>query len=652
MRVLDVDIETYSEVDLKSCGLYAYANDDSFEILMIAYAFDDEPISVIDLASPDADRTDWPALQAALVDPAVLKTAYNATFERTCLAAFLGVPMPPQQWSCTAVLAARFGLPGTLAGVGAALRLPAEDLKAVTGKNLIRYFCNPCVPTARNGYRTRNLPRHDPAKWTLFLDYCRQDVHTERRIRLILPETKTARTDFERRLWELDQAINDRGVRIDTKLVDEAVKMDEDYRRQLEAEAFRLTGLDNPGSVTQLKGWLERATDADAPIESLNKETVRKMIGETNDDTVRRVLEIRQKLGKTSIAKYQAMQRAICDDGRVHGLLLFYGANRTGRWAGRQVQIQNLPRNVLPDLDLARRIVKAGDSEALELIYGPPVFVLSQLIRTAFIPKDGCVFYVADFSAIEARVIAWLAGETWRMDVFNGHGKIYEASAARMFKVPIETIDKGSPLRQKGKIAELALGYQGAVGALSKMGALEMGLSEDELPGLVRTWRKANAKIVQLWSDIESAAFEAVAGNSATVNARLRFYCKNGAMYIRLPSGRELVYQQMHVSGNKLTYMGVGQERKVWGPISTYGGKLTENIVQAIARDCLAEAMIAVSDAGYDIAFHVHDEIIVEAEPEDGRLEEICGLMCKPISWAPGLPLQADGFQCDYYQKD
>jgi len=405
MRKLAIDIETYSETPIKTSGVYAYADDDTFEVLLVGYAFDDEPVRVIDLTSPEADRSDWPALQRALVDPAIHKTAYNANFERTCLARYLDQAMPPEQWSCTAVQAARQGLPPTLAGVGKAIGLDDTDQKQTSGKALIRYFCIPCIPTARNGYRTRNLPKHDPDKWALFMTYCGQDVHTERIIRKKLSDEHTT---FERRLWELDQRINDMGVRIDTGLVAEAIKMDAAFRQRLEAEAIALTGLNNPGSVAQLKLWLEAETDADRPIESLNKETVKTMIGETDDATIRRVLEIRQELGKTSVTKYQAMDRALCKDGRIHGLLQYYGANRTGRWAGRLVQVQNLPQNKLPDLDLARKLVKAGDAETVETVFGPPPFTLSQLIRTAFIPAEGNTFYVADFSAIEARVIAWL----------------------------------------------------------------------------------------------------------------------------------------------------------------------------------------------------------------------------------------------------
>ncbi len=648
MRTLTVDLETYSETPIKTSGAYAYADDESFEVLLVGYAFDDEPVRVIDLTSPEADRSDWPALKAALVDPNVIKTAYNAAFERICLAKRTGLVLPPEQWRCTAVQAARLGYPPTLEKAGIVAKLDADEQKMAAGKSLIRYFCIPCIPTTRNGGRTRNLPRHDPEKWELFKEYCARDVEVERRLRKKLDDQTTV---FEHRLWCLDQRINDRGVRVDKQLVESAIQIDAEFRQRLEREAINLTGVANPNAVAQLKNWLEYAVDTE--ITSLNKATVAKMIGDTDNETVRRVLEIRQELGKTSVSKYLAMDRAFNRDDRVRGLLQYYGANRTGRWAGRLVQVQNLPQNKLPDLDLARQLVRCGDKELLELIFGPPAFTLSQLIRTAFIPAENCRFIVADFSAIEARVIAWLAGEKWRMDVFNSHGKIYEASAAAMFNVPLESITKGSPLRQKGKVAELALGYQGAAGALKAMGALDMGLTEQELPGLVKAWRRANPKIVQLWYDTENAAFEAIQGHPATINRGIRLYWKNdGSMRIQLPSKREMVYQNARIENNKIIYDGIGQERKAWGPIETYGGKITENIIQAIARDCLAVAMVRLDEAGYKIVMHVHDEVILEVPNGTGSLDEVGSIMSRPIEWAPGLPLRADGYECDYYKKD
>lgn len=656
MRTLSLDVETYSSVDLTTCGVYAYAEAQDFEILLFAYAFDNDPVRVVDLAQGEKLP---PEALYALTDPGVVKTAYNANFERVCLARWLGRPMPPEQWRCTMAHAATLGLPGSLAGVADALRL-SEDKKKMTaaGKALIAYFCGPCAPTKSNGGRTRNYPRHDPDKWALFKMYNARDVEVERAIRdklAIFPML-----NIEQRTWELDQRINDTGVRIDRELVDAAVEMDISYQEQLIAEARQLTGLDNPKSVSQLKSWLQKQG---VEASSLRKETVPGIIETSDNPTVRRVLELRQAMAKTSTAKYVAMQRGVCADNRVRGLLQFYGATRTGRWAGRQVQVQNLPRNYLPDLNLARQLVRAGRQEDIELVYDSLPGVLSQLIRTAFIPEPGYRFIVADFSAIEARVIAWLAGEKWVLDEFRGPGRIYEATASQMFRVPVERIVKGNPeyeLRQKGKVATLACGYQGGAGAMIQMGALSMGLKEEELPEIVAAWRKANPRIVNYWYQVQDAALDTVeSGTPHDLPHGIRFELQHKILFIRLPSGRRLAYLSPRVVNNRfggqsISYAGVEQDegRKAWGRLETYGGKLVENIVQATARDCLRDAMLALDEAGYKMVMHVHDEIICEEPIGRSSVEEVCEIMGRPLSWAPGLPLRADGSEMAYYRKE
>lgn len=647
MAILSIDIETYSGVDLTKSGVYAYTEAPDFEILLFGYAFDDGPVEIVDLASGEGLPAE---VFEALTDPTTIKTAFNANFERTCLAKHFNKPMPPEQWRCTQAHALTLGLPIRLEDVAKALKLKHQKDNA--GKALIRYFSIPCKPTKANGRRTRNLPEHASEKWEQFKAYCRQDVEVERAIRERLLQYPMQ----EQKLWELDQRINDTGVRIDPVLVKNAIACDTIYQEKLLAEATRLTGLDNPNSVSQLKKWLKEAVDLE--VESLNKESVPELLKQTKSNTVKRVLELRQELAKTSVKKYQAMERAKCRDDRIRGLLQFYGANRTGRWAGRLVQVQNLPKNKLKDLDLARNLLLTGQYDALELLFDSVPVVLSQLIRTAFIPSPGCRFVVADFSAIEARVIAWLAGEKWRMDVFNSHGKIYEASAAQMFKVPVESITKGNPLRQKGKIAELALGYQGSKGALITMGALNMGLTEEELPGLVTTWRQANPAIVRLWQDVENAALTAVREKRPVlIQYGVVFTYESGILFIRLPSGRRLAYVKPKIEVEErfnkkgLTYEGYEQGK--WSRLKTYGGKLVENIVQATARDCLAEAMLLLDAAGYRIVMHVHDEVVMEVPNNDPHaLEDACEIMGQPIDWAPGLPLRADGFECNYYRKD
>ncbi|WP_209121720.1 DNA polymerase [Alkalihalobacillus sp. BA299] len=649
MKLLSIDIETYSSVDLIKSGVYAYCESSDFEILLFAYASDDEEVQIVDLASGEVIPAD---ILKAITDSKVIKTAYNANFERTCLAKHFNQSMPPDQWRCSSVHALMLGLPGYLDGVAKCLRLKEQKLKE--GKALIRYFSVPCKPTKVNEGRTRNLPEHDMDKWATFKDYCKQDVEVERQIRKKLDSFPIPKV--EQKLWELDQKINDEGVLIDQTLVTNAIKADKAFQDKLFEEAVRLTGLENPNSPAQLKGWLLKQG---LEVDSLAKKNVEALMSEVEKPKVKRLLELRQAMSKTSVKKYEAMKRSICSDQRIRGLLQFYGANRTGRWAGRLVQIHNLPRNSLKDLQIARELLKSGSYEVLELLFDSVSDVLSQLIRTAFIPSKGHRFVVADFSAIEARVIAWLAGERWRMDVFQSHGKIYEASAAQMFKVPIETIDKGSPLRQKGKIAELALGYGGAKGALMQMGAIEMGLTEDELPELVSAWREANPKIVKLWWGIEASAIKAVKEKAVVkIQYGLTFHYSKGILFITLPSGRSLAYVRPKIGiderfgKEQLTYEGTEQGSKQWGRIPTYGGKLTENIIQAIARDCLAVAMLRLDKAGYRINFHVHDEVILDVPVGTGSMEEVEEVMGQPIEWAPGLPLGADSFETFYYKKD
>jgi DNA polymerase len=649
MNIMSVDIETYSSVDLVRSGVYAYSASPDFEILLFGYAFDDESIEVIDLASGE----ELPAeVLKALTDSSVIKSAYNANFERTCLAAHLKRPMPPEQWQCSSVHALMLGLPGYLDGVTKALKMKIQ--KDTTGKALIRYFSMPCKPTQTNGGRTRNLPEHDMEKWEQYKAYCAQDVQVERELRKILSRYPVPKQ--EQRLWELDQKINDAGVLVDKTLVDRAIICDKAYQKGYFEKAQKLTRVENPNSVAQLKKWIKKTTGRE--VKSLNKAAVKELMEETESDTVKKVLGLRQKMSKTSVKKYEAMERALCPDGRVRGLFQFYGANRTGRWAGRLVQVQNLPRNSMPDLDLARQLLREGNYELLELLFDSVPGVLSQLIRTALIPSPGNRFIVSDFSAIEARVIAWLADEKWRMDVFSGHGKIYEASASQMFGVPVEEITKDSPLRQKGKIAELALGYGGAVGALKAMGALDMGLGENELPELVKTWRASNPNITKFWWDVGNAAMDAVANKSTVqVHHGIEFSYESGGLFLRLPSGRRLCYVQPqikpHHKFNKptVTFMGT-KTGKTWGRIETYGPKLVENIVQATARDCLAEALLRLDQAGYKIVMHVHDEVVLEMPEGAGSLEEACEIMAQPLEWAPGLPLPADGFETEYYKKD
>lgn len=652
MRTLSIDIETYSDLDIKKVGVYRYVDSTNFEILLFAYAFDDEEVRVIDLVNDEELPKE---VIEALKDNEVIKSAFNANFERTAISKFLDINLEPKEWSCTMVKSLTLGLPGSLDSVSKVLKFNEDKQKMEEGKALIRYFCKPCKATRVNKGRTRNLPIHDMEKWNKFKEYCKQDVVVEREIRNKLSKYKT--TERENDLWYLDQIINDTGIRVDAQLIENAIECDKKYTEKLKKEAVEITGLNNPNSTAQLKKWLSDKVGFE--VTSLTKESIPEILKQVDDENVIRVLELRKLMCKTSIKKYEAMKLAKGNDNRVRGLLQFYGANRTGRWAGRLVQVQNLPQNHIEDLDLVRNLLKEGDFDLIELLYDSVPDVLSQLIRTAFIPSEGHRFIVSDFSAIEARVIAWLAGEKWRLDVFKSHGKIYEASASQMFKIPIESIKKGDPLRQKGKIAELSLGYGGSVGALTSMGAIKMGLDEDELQPLVTTWRNANPNIIKFWWDVDKAAKKAIKDRTIVeLQHGIKFIYNPGVLFIELPSGRRLSYLRPKIephttfSGDKVTYEGMEQTSKQWKRIDTYGPKLVENIVQATARDCLREAMFNVTDAGYDIVMHVHDELVLDVDKKCGSLEEVNSIMGKEISWAKGLPLKADGYECDYYKKD
>ena len=644
-RILELDIETYSDVDLLKCGVYAYADSPAFEVLLFAYSFDGEETEIIDLAQGEVLPSE---VEAAIFDEGIVKTAFNANFERTCLSKYFGRQLSPKSWHCSAVQAAMLALPRSLEDVGAVLGLEKQKMKE--GKELIKYFCMPCKPTKVNGGRMRNLPCHAPEKWELFKTYCKRDVDVEKAVRYKLRNFPIPESEME--VYRLDQEINDRGVLADRKLVEQAVAGDLLHKEIVTKRAYELTGLENPNSVAQIKGWLG---GRGVEIDSLSKKAVAEMI-EESDGEVEELLRLRLLMAKTSVKKYEAIERSVCSDGRVHGLLQFYGANRTGRWAGRLVQVQNLPQNHLQDLELARNLVKLGRFEDVELLYDSTPRVLSELIRTAFIPKPGCRFLVADFSAIEARVLAWLSGEQWRLDVFASHGKIYEASASAMFHVPIEEITKGSPLRQKGKISELALGYGGSVGALTSMGALDMGLKEEELPSLVSAWRSANPHITKFWWDVDAAVIKTFTEKKKTRVGRITFEYKSGILFAELPFGRSLAYVKPRMAVNKfgrkgLTYEGIGESGK-WCRIETYGPKLVENIVQGTARDILAEAMLGLKKKGFDIVMHIHDEAVLEVPEGISSVEEVCGIMAQQPRWAEGLPLRADGYECAFYQKD
>ncbi|MEG1195154.1 MAG: DNA polymerase [Clostridia bacterium] len=643
-RILSIDLETYSSAPLPKCGVYRYVDAPDFEILLFSYAYDDEPVQTLDMASGECLPPD---VLSALGDPAYLKYAYNAAFERVCLSRLLGHWLDPMQWRCSAVMAATLTLPARLADVAVALKLTQQKMEE--GKDLIRFFSIPCKPTKTNGGRTRNLPQHAPEKWETYKQYNAQDVETERAVRKALEAYPLPESEWE--LYALDQRINDRGVRVDRLLVKNAMAVDRVFSAQAFLRAKELTGLENPGSVSQLKAWL---VDQDMPMESLAKKVVQET-AKSAEGIVKELLDLRLDLSKTSIKKYEAMARCVCRDGRVHGMLQFYGANRTGRWSGRNIQLQNLPQNHLPDLSLARDIVKAGDTELIETLFGSVPSTLSELIRTAFIPKDGCRFIVADFSAIEARVLAWLAGEEWVLEEFRGRGKIYEATASRMFSIPAETIVKGNPnyeYRQKGKQATLSCGFGGGVGALIKMGAK---MPEEEMQPLVTAWRTANPHIVAFWGAMERAARNVIRDKSSARVGKTALYWKDDKMFMRLPSGRNLCYQSPHFTTNRFGNDAIGYfAPNAAGQMAeqeTFGGKLVENLTQATARDLLAYGMTQLEAEGYPIIFHVHDECVLEMPIGKGSVEEACEIMARAPTWAEGLPIRADGDEMAFYQK-
>ena len=646
MKTLSIDIETYSDVQLPKTGVYRYCESDNFEILLFAYSIDSQPVQVVDLACGETIPEE---IIAALEDDTVIKWAFNAAFERICLSRFLGYPtgtyLNPESWCCSMIWAATMGLPLSLEGVGAVLGL--EKQKLTEGKDLIKYFCQPCAATKSNGGRTRNRPFHAPDKWEAFKRYNIRDVETEMGI-----QHKLRKFPVPDEVWEeyhIDQEINDRGVRLDMELVQQAIAMDTRSREELTAAMKDMTALENPNSVQQMKQWL---SDNGIETDSLDKKAVTELLKEAPDNLAD-VLTLRQQLAKSSVRKYQAMEKTVCSDGRARGMFQFYGANRTGRFSGRNIQLQNLPQNHLPDLSEARCLVRNGDFDGVELLYEDVPDTLSQLIRTAFIPRENALFYVADFSAIEARVIAWFAGESWRQQVFEKGGDIYCASASQMFKVPVEKHGINGHLRQKGKIAELALGYGGSVGALKAMGALDMGLSEDELPALVDAWRQANPRIVEFWWAVDRAVMEAVKYKHTTTDYGLTFSCKSGMLFITLPSGRKLAYVKPKIGTNKfggscITYEGVGGTKK-WERLDSYGPKFVENIVQATARDILCYAMKTLRYCS--IVMHIHDELVIEADPKVS-LDAICEQMGRTPPWAKGLLLRADGYTTPFYKKD
>ncbi len=660
---LSIDLETYSDVNLKKAGLYRYVQSPTFEILLFAYSFDGAPTQVIDMAQGEKIPLE---VIHALTDPQCLKHAYNAAFEWYCLSKYMGAQLPPSQWRDTMLHGLYAGYTAGLDATGRALGIPEDKQKLTTGKALIRYFCVPCKPTKANGGRTRNYPHHDLEKWALFKTYNGQDVVAEMEIERRLSVFPVP--DFVQKQWETDLLINARGVAVDMDFCEGALELGETIRAQLTDEAIQLSGLQNPNSVKQLARWLSAETGDD--ITTLRKETIKELLGRDNADHVQRMLEIRQELGKTSTKKYDAIEAAVCDDRRVRGLLQFYGANRTGRWAGRLVQVQNLPRTYTEPLEFARELVKGRKLDALRTVYGSPNDTLSQLIRTAFVAAPGNVLIDADFSAIEARVISWLADEEWRLEVFRTHGKIYEASASQMFGVPLERIKKGNPeysLRQRGKVAELALGYQGGVPAMRQMdtGKLLADLPDEEIKDIVDKWRNTNPKIRNLWYSFNDAAIRVIQ-NGGSLRVRCCTFtrecdCIRGTtcMTILLPSGRKLYYVEPSVGENRwggpsITYMGVNDKNK-WGRIETYGGKLVENVVQAIARDCLAQAIEHLEAAGLPVVFHIHDEVVIDTaafDTNDAMLDKVVKTMSTPIPWAEGLPLGADGWVGAFFKKD
>lgn len=679
MRTLGIDVETYSEVDLPKCGLYKYTEHPSFEIIILAYKVDDCDVQVVDLAQGEQVPVE---IMDMLLDPLVLKTAFNALFEMESIQHHYNLELDPSQWDCTMIRGTMLGLPFSLDRMGNVLRV--EKLKHAEGKQLIKYFSIPCEPTKTNGMRTRNLPHHDPERWDRYKRYCMGDVWTEQLIRekvtfLQIPE-------YERSIWYLDLKVNRLGVSLDQQLIRNAITMNTTYTDKLMVEAKQLTNLENPNSVAQLKKWVEGMTGLE--VDGLAKAKVGKLLIELGqrekerertwaeedeydtldediydvvaslrDQKVIRMLKIRLELSKTSTKKYNTMEHSICSDGRLRGLVQYYGANRTGRWAGRLVQVHNLPRNYLKDLEFARELVLDNDLEGLELFFGNVPNVMSQLIRTAFVPRPGYKFVVSDFSAIEARVTAWYANEEWRLEVFRTHGKIYEASAAMMFKIPIEEVTDGSAYRDRGKVAELALGYQGGVNALKNMDTGKK-IPEDQYQGIVDDWRKASPRIVQLWWDLNNAAVRCVGKRERVKVGVLEFYMEKGIMFIKLPSGRSLAYFRAQLRRNRfdqwaVTYEGLDQKTGQWVRMDTYGGKLLENIVQATARDLLADAMLRIDEAGLDIVLHVHDEDVMEVPINNAKaLDRVNKLMGAEVSWAPGLPQKGKSFETPFYKKE
>lgn len=644
MDTLAIDIETYSDVSLSDCGVHRYAASEQFEILLFAYSLNDEPTQIIDLASGEKIPDE---IMEYLMDDSVIKTAYNAAFERNCINRFFGLSLKPEGWRCTLVQASMLSLPLSLEGVGEALNL--DKKKMSDGKDLIRYFCMPCRPTKANGGRTRNLPSDAPEKWELFKTYCIRDVDVEKQIRNKL--AKFPIPDREQKLYCMDQRINDRGIMVDQELIGHAVACDLLYKETVTKKAYEISGLENPNSVSQLKDWLN---EKGIEVDSLAKAAVEELVENTQGD-VAEMMKLRLAMSKTSVKKYEAMERSVCPDGRVHGLLQFYGANRTGRWAGRLVQIHNLPQNHMEDLELARSLVKEGRYDLVELLYDSTPDVLSELIRTAFVARPGCRFIVSDFSAIEARVMGYLAGEGWVMEEFRGAGKIYEQTASKMFHIPIGEITKGSPYRARGKVASLACQYGGAEGALISMGALNF-VEEEELKGLVQSWRTANPHIVNYWYEIDGAVKAAVKERKMTKVGMVTVYYQSGMLKIALPSGRVLSYVRPRMTVNRfgsesVSYEGIGTNRK-WTRIESYGAKFCENIVQATARDVLAEAMLRLEKKGFDIVCHIHDEVVLEVPEGSSSVEEVNEIMAVCPDWCEGLPLKAAGFESPFYKKD
>lgn len=642
--ILSLDLETFGTIDLGKCGVQRYVESAGFKILLLAYAWDDEPVQIVDLTQEPLPEE----IRKAIFDPDIEKHAWNANFEITCLSQHFEENLDISQWHDTMILAATLGLPRSLADVGEALKLPTEEAKMKEGKELIKYFCQPCKPTQKNCFRTRNMPQYNKERWALFKEYCKRDVETERTIYNKLKGYPISKIEHD--AWVLDQRINRRGVRVDLPLVEQAIRINKTVTDRLTAEYKAITGIDNPKSVQQLKKWL-------GVKGSLDKEAVEKLLSKETGDRLR-ALQLRKQIGKSSIAKYEAAQRYYAYDGRAHGMFQFYGANRTGRWAGRGVQLQNLPQNHIDDLEVARSLVRNGDIEALETLYGNVPDTLSQLIRTMFIPKTGHTFAVADFAAIEARVIAWLAGEEWRQDVFRQGGDIYCASASQMFHVPVVKHGVNGHLRQKGKVAELALGYGGSSGALINMGALKMGLKEEELPEIVSLWREASPHIVDLWHAVGDAVIKAVKYKEPTeLDKGLNIWRSGKLLHIELPSGRALRYFNPQLTINRFGTNSIryqNYDAGKWDWAESYGAKIVENIVQGIARDCLRDAMLGVAQVYPDIVMHIHDEMVVEVPTEHAAqaLSEISAIMGRPVPWAEGLILRGDGYLCQFYRKD